>query len=74
MEEEFKQALADIWGVEDEDELPDALQVLKNRDGTGGMLLLKRKARRGEWCGEIHALTPTMASVSPSLWWPGARF
>ena len=27
MEEEFKQALADIWGVEDEDELPDSLQV-----------------------------------------------
>jgi hypothetical protein len=27
MEEEFKQELAEIWDVEDEDELPDSLQV-----------------------------------------------
>ena len=27
MEEEFKGKLAEIWGVEDEDELPDSLQV-----------------------------------------------
>ena len=28
MEEEFKQELADIWGVDDEDDLPDSLQVM----------------------------------------------
>eukprot|EP00615_Pteridomonas_danica_P008211 CAMPEP_0114343934 /NCGR_PEP_ID=MMETSP0101-20121206/11018_1 /TAXON_ID=38822 ORGANISM="Pteridomonas danica, Strain PT" /NCGR_SAMPLE_ID=MMETSP0101 /ASSEMBLY_ACC=CAM_ASM_000211 /LENGTH=101 /DNA_ID=CAMNT_0001478983 /DNA_START=126 /DNA_END=431 /DNA_ORIENTATION=- len=53
MEEEFKQELADIWEVEDEDELPDSLQELDFNDimASGDTTVL-----RNEWLTEQISL------------------
>jgi hypothetical protein len=75
MEEEFKGALATIWGVEDEDELPDSLQVSgKKRDTSGphlSELLSVATATRvyRNWTSTILWLQEIQQMFALCGWW-----